>query len=305
MWVKKNTSGGDKRAATLQIMINADGIRRCKPLLIFKGVDGKKNKRIQKEMQSYHAGVSVKWNEKAYSNSQVMCQWLKSSYKYATEGFYDPKRPRLLLLDVFTGHKTDEVRQSLRELKTTVSMIPPGCTGFVQPLDVAINKPLKDMIQEEAELHFDEHMDEWAKGKYSVADRRIMLTHWVGKAWIKFHERHRNTIIRAFRKIGVTLAIDGSEDTELSIKDVPDVEVGDWRLEPQQQEVPLLGETGLVAPLTESPQYIDPNTLETEWMAKALAGEADDGEDGSDSSQDGEYELVTETEYQRDTGVII
>ena len=38
-------------------------------------------------------------------------------------------------------------------------------------------------------------------------------------------------------------------------------------------------------------------------MAKALAGEADDDED--DSSQDGEYELVTETEYQHDTGVII
>ena len=60
VWVKKNTSGGDKRAATLQIMVNADGIRRCKPLLIFKGADGKKNQRIQKEIQSYYAGVSVK-----------------------------------------------------------------------------------------------------------------------------------------------------------------------------------------------------------------------------------------------------
>ena len=39
-------------------------------------------------------------------------------------------------------------------------------------------------------------------------------------------------------------------------------------------------------------------------MAKAEAGEANDSEDGYNSSQDGEYELVTKTEYQRNTGVI-
>ena len=190
-------------------------------------------------------------------------------------------------------------------------MIPPGCTGYVQPLDVAVNKPLKDMIQEEAELHYDAHMDEWARGKFSVGDRRIMLTQWVGKAWIKFHEQHRGTIVRSFRKIGVTLAIDGSEDEELAIKDIPDVEVGDWRLEHDIQETPLLGENGLVAPHTDAAQYVIATNQDANMM-EALDGEDDEegGEeedmediDRHNSSEDVEYDL--DPEYEQDESTTI
>jgi hypothetical protein len=32
-----------------------------------------------------------------------------------------------------------------------------------------------------------------------------------------------------FRQIGISLNLDGSEDSEIKIRDVPDIEVGDWR----------------------------------------------------------------------------
>jgi hypothetical protein len=39
VFVKQTGSGGDRRQATLQILVHADGIQRCKPLLIFHGKD--------------------------------------------------------------------------------------------------------------------------------------------------------------------------------------------------------------------------------------------------------------------------
>ena len=37
-------------------------------------------------------------------------------------------------------------------------------------------------------------------------------------------------IRQTFRKLGLSLALDGSEDAELLIRDLPGIVVGDWRL---------------------------------------------------------------------------
>ena len=109
VWIKTHRSGWDYRQATLMLYVSADGIPRCKPLLIFKGKDGVKNNSIRKEMTKYDKGVVVQWNSKAYFNSIVRCRWLRQQYKYATEGFLSSSTKRLLTLDVFAGQKTAEV----------------------------------------------------------------------------------------------------------------------------------------------------------------------------------------------------
>jgi hypothetical protein len=40
-----------------------------------------------------------------------------------------------------------------------VSVIPEGCTGIVQVLDVSLNKPLKALIKEEQDNHYDCHIE--------------------------------------------------------------------------------------------------------------------------------------------------
>lgn len=44
-----------------------------------------------------------------------------------------------------------------------------------------------------------------------------MLTKWVGH---KFHAEQRELIRHTFRRLGLSLAVDYSEDAELSIKDL-------------------------------------------------------------------------------------
>ena len=55
-----------------------------------------------------------------------------------------------------------------------------------------------------------------------------MLTKWVGQAWEDTHKTHGHVIRRTFRQLGLSLAVDGSEDQELSIRDLPGMEIGDW-----------------------------------------------------------------------------
>ena len=112
-----------------------------------------------------------------------------------------------------------------------------GCTGYVQVLDVAINKPLKVRIQRQQEIHYQDHFDQWRTGKYTVGDRRVLLTKWVGQAWEDLYNELGGTIRDTFRKLGLALAVDGSEDYEIDVKDLLEMVVGDWHLNGQKEDV--------------------------------------------------------------------
>ena len=49
----------------------------------------------------------------------------------------------LLIVDKASSHIADEVLEKCCGNLRDVSIIPNGCTSFMQPLDVAINRPLK------------------------------------------------------------------------------------------------------------------------------------------------------------------
>ena len=65
-------------------------------------------------------------------NSHGMLQWIEEVWKPYTSG-----RPALLVLDSFSAHLTVDVLESFRTCKTTVEVIPGGCTSVLQPLDVS------------------------------------------------------------------------------------------------------------------------------------------------------------------------
>jgi hypothetical protein len=91
-----------------------------------------------------------------------MLYWIKHIYQfslaYSTIGV--EQEPRLLAMDAFAPHLTLAVRRALKVQKTTLSVIPGGCTGMIQVLDVSINKLLKDLIREEQDNHYDLHIED-------------------------------------------------------------------------------------------------------------------------------------------------
>lgn len=54
----------------------------------------------------------------------------------------------------------------------------------------------------------------WEKSSYSFSDRQIILTKWVDQTWRELHAEQSGLIRRPFRKLGISLAVHGSEDKD-------------------------------------------------------------------------------------------
>ena len=71
---------------------------------------------------------------------------------------------------------TQSLQDEFKKLNCTTSYIPGGCTGFVQVLDVSLNKPLKALVAQAASDYADKYYRRYEKGDFTVSDRRVLLT---------------------------------------------------------------------------------------------------------------------------------
>jgi hypothetical protein len=228
IWIKEQRSGWNKRQATLQLCVHADGLPHTPPLLMFRGTEGTGDSRRKAEMKKYPKGINVIFNKKAYANGENLKQWARQQYKWGSAFSPSEKEPRLLVIDAFAAHKksVDEKKSQndfiaeLKKLNTTISMVPARGTGYVQVLDGFVNKKIKELISKLEEIHYDLHEAEWRAGKFIVGDRRILLAEWTLEAYNTLHEKYRDSIIKAFQQVGLSLNPDGSEDWKLKIRDL-------------------------------------------------------------------------------------
>ena len=74
--------------------------------------------------------------------SGEVCVWSRvSSYDRLYNRPWVSTVTVLLVMDIAIFHKTDAIKKRFKELKTTLALIPPGLTSFLQPLDTAVNVP--------------------------------------------------------------------------------------------------------------------------------------------------------------------
>ncbi|KAI8648651.1 DDE-1 domain-containing protein [Fusarium keratoplasticum] len=219
---KTDRSGWSKRKGTLILPIFADRFGRLKPKLIFEGAEPPKGKILQREGHLYHPGVTVELNPTAYNNEKLFLKWLNEEVIPCKR----PYREFMLVMDVASFHKTDNVTMLLGQSKILPAMIPPGCTSLLQPLDVSINKPFKQWLQQFADEWIAERDNDPVRSSkpWTATEKRAMTTHIVAKAWEQLQERPE-MVEKEFYSCGIGLRPDGSEENLISIKDIRKEEI--------------------------------------------------------------------------------
>jgi len=191
-----------------------------------------------------------------------------------------------LIMDVHSAQKSDTIQTILEEeCNTEVTYVPGGCTSLVQPIDVVFNKPFKTVVDRLATTHMQENLDAYVTGGLSASRRSVLITKWVGQAWEEV-SANKDMIIRSFRKCGISVAIDGSEDSEINISGLDGYEVGESDSESTEDE-----DDDPFADVEDYPQEEEETTQELE----------DTNEEEEDDTQE-EEEDAQEVEEEEDAG---
>jgi hypothetical protein len=126
------TSGSKKQRCTVMLTRTADR-RNLPPYVIFE------RKTLPKV--KLPNGVHVLVQGKGCMDAAMVCDWVRTVWGQRPGALL--RRPSLLVWDSFG----DDTKRILTEMKTDLAVIPGGLTTVLQPLDVSVNKPFKDMLE--------------------------------------------------------------------------------------------------------------------------------------------------------------
>ena len=189
------TTNSEKRGFTAVLTVCADG-SRLRPWIIYKGVRDPKIK---------IPGVYVNMQKKGYIDEEGCLNWIRTNFPLRSKE--EPRR--LLVWDSCATHLTGKVRAELDKRNIDVAVIPGGLTSLVQPLDVAVNKPMKDNMKKLWSTWM-----ESGKGDYNNQGKRKpptkeQVTTWVGEAW---DDIDPEIITNGFLRCGISNKLDGTQD---------------------------------------------------------------------------------------------
>jgi hypothetical protein len=162
------------------------------PFLIFPGKRGN----IEHDSTTV---VCVK-QEKGFMNVTLFRDWIEKVFA-PIRSQTSPKE--ILLLDAFTAHCDKAALARLRALRLIPVFIPGGCTAFLQPLDVSVNKPFKDRFRSHYRTWMLDEKSHTFTGKGAMrAATPDEVQKWVVNSWSQIPA---TTISKGFVSAGAIL----------------------------------------------------------------------------------------------------
>ena len=150
-------------------------------------------------------------------SENLMMMWIEKSLAPYVAQAPDGVIP-LLFLDSFGVHKMGSVNRAISDLGVEVIIIPPGCTGVTQPVDIGYNKPFKGLVRDRYEEWMVKESEDLTK-----PPRRMDIARWVVDAE---KEMKKSTLVNAWMRHDLEYFPRVSSDV-LPVPPVVDVVVGD------------------------------------------------------------------------------
>lgn len=163
------------------LAVCADGTK-LPPLLVYKA---KPTGSVVREVKTYCKGALYTVQENAWCDEAVMLFWvenvLRPYVKNAPEGIVP-----YLLLDKYTCHYQGSVARAIEELGVEWDILPGGCTGLIQPVDVGINRPWKNRLRYKVE---DFIMEQDNFTRLAPKTMRPLMAQWAVASWDKVQKQ--------------------------------------------------------------------------------------------------------------------
>ena len=140
--VNVRKSSSSTMRVTMAVTVTAAGTT-LPPYFVFKGKPGG---RIEKrEFTTFPEGAFYSVQDNAWMDQHKMIDWVENVVK--PWGLSTPEGiVPILLLDSYRCHLMTSVVDLNQQAGVEVEFIPGGLTGLCQPLDIGVNKPLKNRV---------------------------------------------------------------------------------------------------------------------------------------------------------------
>lgn len=199
--VTVKTSGHEKSRVSVCLTAKADGTK-LKPMIVFKGA-----KREVDSLNKEFKNCIIASSANAWMNTELTNVWVNQVL-----GSFSFRR-RHLIWDSYDCHTEGSVKASLHAKKIDTTIVPGGCTKYIQAPDVCWNKPFKAIATEMYDQWLAEEgiNQETAAGNLKPPPRRTIIN-WILDSWNKLSP---DMIKQSFQSCGLNLPNDGSKDNEI------------------------------------------------------------------------------------------
>ena len=203
----------DKRQLTAVLAITAAG-EYLPPQLLYQGKTPKCHPQV-----SFPEGWDIWHSENHWSNEIMMkCYINKIIVPFVAqkrkELKLEPTHPAAAIFDNFRGQTTANILSHLRKNNIIPIQLPANCTDRLQPLDVSINKPMKDHIKSQFQQWYAKEVTKQlqmtplsqVKVDVSLQVVKVPSANWIMSGWQAL-EKRPEVALNGFRKSGILDAI--------------------------------------------------------------------------------------------------
>ena len=129
------------------------------------------------------------------------------------------EQPAIVLLDAFRGHKGSEIEDLLKKNHLLPVPIPSNCTDRLQPVDVSVNKPLKDHLHNSFRKWYasqgQEQLEKGAKIEEVKVDLRLSVMKELEAKWLvsvyDYFKGNGSIIPNDFKEVGIVDAVESQQ----------------------------------------------------------------------------------------------
>ena len=121
-------------------------------------------------------------------------------------------RPTLVIFDNFKTQCTPAVLTQLDQNNINVVLVPPNCTDRLQPLDVSVNKAVKNRLRAEFQAWYARQVfHQRQEGQAKIIDLKMSAVKPLSAAWIEsacnYVKNKPEIVINGFKEAGITSCI--------------------------------------------------------------------------------------------------